>query len=49
LKADSNFEDCARTTYEVASEMYGEASKEQEAVKSGWQKVGIQIKQAKKP
>jgi Zn-dependent metalloprotease len=49
LKANSNFEDCARTTYEVAGELYGKASKEQEAVKSGWQKVGIEIKQAKKP
>jgi Zn-dependent metalloprotease len=44
LKQNSTFADCARTTYEVAGELYGAESKEQIAVKSGWEKVGIEIK-----
>jgi Zn-dependent metalloprotease len=40
----STFGDCARTTYEVAGELYGKGSKEQIAVKGGWEKVGIEIK-----
>lgn len=44
LKADSNFEDAANLTYEVAGDLYGKKSAEQNAVKNAWEKVGMPIK-----
>ena len=43
LKAHSNFNDAARLTLSVAGELFGQASKEQKAVKEAWRVVGIKI------
>jgi Zn-dependent metalloprotease len=42
LTPNSTFEDCAKTTYDVAGQLYGKGSKEQVIVKGGWEKVGIE-------
>ena len=41
LGAASNFQDCANLTYQVAGELYGAGSIEQQAVKKGWADVGL--------
>lgn len=41
LSASSNFQDCANLTYQVAGQLYGEGSIEQQAVKKGWAEVGL--------
>lgn len=41
LKSRSTFADCARLTTAVAAELYGAASKEQQAVKKAWASVGV--------
>ncbi len=41
LQSRSSFEDAARATYQVASELFGASSPEQEAVRKGWLTVGI--------
>jgi Zn-dependent metalloprotease len=41
LTQSSNFQDCANATLEVARNLYGDGSKEEGAVSSGWAKVGI--------
>ena len=43
LKPDSDFEDCAKGTYISSGILYGAGSKEQKAVKKGWDKIGISI------
>ncbi|HXF84635.1 MAG TPA: M4 family metallopeptidase [Anaerolineales bacterium] len=43
LGANSNFQDCANLTYQVAAELFGEGSLEQQAVKKGWAEVGIAV------
>jgi Zn-dependent metalloprotease len=47
LKERSNFQSAANTTYEVASNLYGKGSHEQNAVKNAWNQVGIKIKKVK--
>lgn len=44
LKKDSTFNDFARTTYETAGQLYGERSREQEAVRKGWETVGVAVR-----
>lgn len=39
----TNFQGAADITYQVAGNLYGKNSLEQQAVKTGWQEVGIQI------
>jgi Zn-dependent metalloprotease len=41
LKFDSNFQSCANFTWQVAGEKFGTGSLEQQAVKKGWDAVGI--------
>jgi Zn-dependent metalloprotease len=41
LGANSKFQDCANLTYQVAGELYGAGSIEQQAVKKGWTEVGL--------
>lgn len=41
LSANSNFQDCANFTYQVAADLFGSGSLEQQAVKKGWADVGI--------
>ncbi len=41
LTASSKFQDCANLTYQVAGELYGAGSLEQQAVQKGWAGVGI--------
>jgi Zn-dependent metalloprotease len=41
LGANSKFQDCASLTYQVAGELYGAGSVEQQAVKKGWAEVGL--------
>ena len=43
LSATSKFQDCAGLTYQVAGELYGAGSIEQQAVKKGWQEVGLPV------
>ena len=43
LSATSKFQDCANLTYQVAGELYGAGSIEQQAVKKGWQEVGLPV------
>ncbi|HXQ35006.1 MAG TPA: M4 family metallopeptidase, partial [Anaerolineales bacterium] len=39
----SKFQDCANLTYQVAAELYGAGSIEQQAVKKGWDAVGLSV------
>jgi Zn-dependent metalloprotease len=41
LTATSNFQSCANLTFQVAGELYGAGSIEQQAVKKGWAEVGL--------
>ncbi|MDF5719416.1 MAG: M4 family metallopeptidase [Rhizonema sp. PD37] len=41
LDSKANFKQAAQATIKVAGELYGEASSEQKAVQSAWQKVGV--------
>jgi Zn-dependent metalloprotease len=43
LTATSKFQDCANLTYQTAAELYGAGSIEQQAVKKGWQEVGLNV------
>ena len=43
LSATSNFQDCANLTYQVAGELYGAGSIEQQAVQKGWSEVGLTV------
>jgi Zn-dependent metalloprotease len=43
LQPDSNFQDAANKTFQVAGELYGKGSAEQEAVREGWSEVGITV------
>lgn len=45
LSASANFATAAAKTYEVAGDLYGQGSLEQQAVRSGWAEVGIEIGQ----
>jgi Zn-dependent metalloprotease len=43
LTATSKFQDCANLTYQVAGELYGAGGIEQQAVKKGWDTVGLTV------
>jgi len=43
LGSQSDFQDAARLTFQVAGELYGDGSLEQQAVRTGWAEVGIGI------
>jgi Zn-dependent metalloprotease len=43
LRERSNFQRAANTTYEVAVNLYGKSSHEQNAVKKAWDQVGIKM------
>jgi Zn-dependent metalloprotease len=43
LKFSSNFANAAQYTFQVAGELYGSGSLEQQAVRKGWEGVGINI------
>jgi len=43
LQSQSQFADAARLTYEAAGELYGVNSLEQQAVKTGWNEVGLDV------
>ena len=43
LRANSDFDDCAKATYLSAGSLFGIGSNEQKAVKKGWNKVGIAV------
>ncbi len=43
LTATSNFQDTANVTFEVAGGLFGSGSLEQQAVRTGWNEVGIQV------
>lgn len=43
LQARSDFQGAAAQTYQVAGELYGNGSLEQQAVRTGWGEVGINI------
>jgi Zn-dependent metalloprotease len=43
LTFSSNFADAAQKTYQVAGELYGSGSLEQQAVRKGWEGVGLSV------
>ena len=43
LSRRAQFKDAANMTYQVAAELYGNGSTEQQAVKNGWNGVGISV------
>ena len=43
LQADSDFQTAADLTFAVAGEVYGSGSAEQQAVRGGWNGVGITV------
>jgi hypothetical protein len=43
LGQNSNFQQCAAFTYQVAAELFGAGSLEQQAVKNGWAGVGLGV------
>jgi Zn-dependent metalloprotease len=43
LTARATFQDCAKLTYQVAGEQFGNGSLEQKAVQKGWAEVGITV------
>ncbi len=43
LQANSNFQDAANLTFETAGERFGVGSLEQQAIRTGWAEVGIDI------
>jgi Zn-dependent metalloprotease len=43
LTANSKFQDCANLTYQVAGELFGAGSIEQQAVQKGWAEVGLPV------
>jgi Zn-dependent metalloprotease len=43
LQSNTTFQGAANLTFDVAGELYGEGSAEQEAVEYGWQGVGITV------
>jgi Zn-dependent metalloprotease len=43
LGANSQFQDAARLTYQTAGELYGDNSLEQQAVRHGWDGVGLNV------
>lgn len=43
LRPTSDFEDCAKVTYTSAGTLYGAGSREQQAVRNGWDEVGISM------
>ena len=43
LNTTSKFQDCANLTYQVAGELYGAGGLEQQAVKKGWDAVGLTV------
>lgn len=47
LRRNSDFQDAANKTFQVAGELYGTGSKEQEAVHNGWAQVGIRVQEKK--
>ncbi|MFQ6061622.1 MAG: M4 family metallopeptidase [Methanosarcinales archaeon] len=44
LRRRSNFLDAANVTFQIAGELFGDGSREQEAVRTGWAEVGITVK-----
>jgi len=43
MTTNSKFQDCANLTYQVAGELFGAGGVEQQAVKKGWDAVGLQV------
>ncbi|MCP8316884.1 MAG: M4 family metallopeptidase [archaeon] len=48
LRRKSNFQSAANITFDIAGDLFGSGSKEQEAVRKGWEGVGITVKKKKK-
>jgi Zn-dependent metalloprotease len=46
MKFDTNFQQCASLTFQVAAEKFGTGSLEQEAVRKGWSAAGIDATQS---
>jgi Zn-dependent metalloprotease len=47
LRENSDFQETANFTFDVAGNLYGKRSKEQKAVLNAWNKVGVKIKAKK--
>ncbi len=48
LRRNADFQDAANLTFQVAGELYGAESTEQQAVRNGWSQVGIDVAVATK-
>lgn len=48
LRQRADFQDAANLTFNVAAEIFGSGSSEQDAVRGGWEQVGINIEVQKK-
>ena len=44
LRENSDFQDTANLTYDVAGNLYGKGSSEQKAILTAWNKVGVSIR-----
>jgi len=49
LNAKSDFQAAASLTYQVAASLYGSGSLEQQAIKTGWKAVGIDVEAGIEP
>ena len=47
LRENSDFQDMANLTFEVAGNLYGKGGQEEKAVQNAWGQVGIKIKTKK--
>lgn len=45
LRRNATFQDAANQTFQVAGDLYGTGSKEQQAVRTGWAEVGITVEE----
>ena len=47
LRENSDFQDTANLTFEVAGSLYGKGSREEKAIQNAWNQVGIEIRTTK--
>lgn len=48
LFPEATFQETAQATFTVASELFGQGSEEQQAVRQGWETVGIKLKKSRR-
>jgi Zn-dependent metalloprotease len=48
LRRDANFQDATNLTYQVAGDLFGAGSREQQAVRNGWAQVGLTVQERRR-